>query len=454
MRSGELLRVLAVALTFCGGVAWADEPAPSIFGRVSAVSGVVKYRPSSGEWSDALVNEPVASGVGIRSARDAGAKLRVAGVHIAVAAASELSVARLDGDVLQIAVSQGRVGIHRDAAGAVRTVEIDLPHGAVWLGAAGEYDIAAGDESTPPRVEVFSGKVQLGGGLDTSRVAAAADDAFSQSWRTPEAGIKSSDGRLAPAIAGAAALAASGTWETDPTYDYVWYPKEVAADWAPYRDGAWRFLPPWGWTWVDAAPWGFAPSHYGRWAHIDDRWGWIPDAANAEPDFGPAQVAFLGTAPIGLSCPGGAGPAIAWFPLAPGETVGDGNDYNYLNRRFATAVPRAVFTGGLPVAAATIDLPRQRFADAPVILGPLGVVPAGAGSAAAAKPAIVAAAAPAAHAERRPFIVRLTEAPARPVRKRMAFAAATPAHPHPAASTGARNSTHNRQHLAAARRGV
>ena len=38
--------------------------------------------------------------------------------------------------------------------------------------------------------------------------------------------------------------------------------------WAPYRYGHWAYVRPWGWTWVDDAPWGFAPFHYGRWVHF------------------------------------------------------------------------------------------------------------------------------------------------------------------------------------------
>ena len=26
--------------------------------------------------------------------------------------------------------------------------------------------------------------------------------------------------------------------------------------WAPYRHGYWRWIEPWGWTWIDDAPWG------------------------------------------------------------------------------------------------------------------------------------------------------------------------------------------------------
>jgi len=37
-------------------------------------------------------------------------------------------------------------------------------------------------------------------------------------------------------------------------------------DWAPYREGHWAWIEPWGWTWVDDASFGFVTSHYGRWA--------------------------------------------------------------------------------------------------------------------------------------------------------------------------------------------
>ncbi len=39
----------------------------------------------------------------------------------------------------------------------------------------------------------------------------------------------------------------------------VWYPQSVPTNWAPYRDGHWAYVAPWGWTWIDDAPWGFNP---------------------------------------------------------------------------------------------------------------------------------------------------------------------------------------------------
>src|SRR6266540_4045215 len=81
---------------------------------------------------------------------------------------------------------------------------------------------------------------------------------------------------------------------------------------ATSRYGRWRWIAPWGWSWIDDMRWGFAPSHYGRWASIPEadpldpsaqgpeRWGWVPGRRIADPVYAPALVAFLGTARVGL----------------------------------------------------------------------------------------------------------------------------------------------------------
>jgi hypothetical protein len=90
----------------------------------------------------------------------------------------------------------------------------------------------------------------------------------------------------------------------------------VPVDWAPYRNGRWRWVAPWGWTWVDAAPWGYAPFHYGRWVVIGGRWCWWPGRAVAQPVWAPALVGFVGAGP-GSAVAVGTGPLVGWYPLAP-----------------------------------------------------------------------------------------------------------------------------------------
>ena len=103
-----------------------------------------------------------------------------------------------------------------------------------------------------------------------------------------------------------------------PDYGPVWYPDSGRADdWAPYATatGRRRRL---GHTWVDAAPWGYAPFHYGRWAFVGGRWGWCPGAYVARPVWAPALVGWYGGA--GWAVVGKRrAPVYGWVPLGWGE---------------------------------------------------------------------------------------------------------------------------------------
>jgi uncharacterized protein DUF6600 len=479
---GRVLLGVLCGLSLITSTGRADESASARHGRLGAVSGAVQYRSPAGDWSAALVNEPVGTGVGVRSARGGRVELGIGDSLLALDGASELQILRLDSEAVQVALPRGRMFLHLAAESLAKTVEIDLAGGGVWLAAPGDYDIVAGDVHDPARIQVFGGHAALGGGLDDSVIAATAPDAFDVgAWRrASDAGDDTAHMPLG--ITGGDVLAANGDWASNPTYGDIWYPRDLPVDWMPYRYGSWRYLPPWGWTWIDAANWGFAPSHYGAWVRLDGRWAWAPGPSKDEPAYSPAAVGFLGTAGIGLSRPGNDGAAIGWFPLAPGESVDDGSAASSLNRRAASIVPRAVFAAGKPIQSALLELPEWRLDDAPVIFGELNIAPVGDGGT-----AFVAAAAPAPVEVARVAVVTPTEKPVahptpqvrarqlliahihnilmRAAGKRSPPAAASTSHrwraaaasltgPHPAPSTIATASTHNRPHLAAGRGGA
>jgi len=76
---------------------------------------------------------------------------------------------------------------------------------------------------------------------------------------------------------GVADLGAYGTYSDQPGYGEVWQPNDVGPDWNPYDNGAWSYYPDWGWTFVSAYPWGWAPFYYGNWCYIGGRgWWWHP----------------------------------------------------------------------------------------------------------------------------------------------------------------------------------
>jgi hypothetical protein len=50
-----------------------------------------------------------------------------------------------------------------------------------------------------------------------------------------------------------------GDWRDDSNYGHVWFPNQVESVGRLITTGHWDWISPWGWTWVDDSPWGYAP---------------------------------------------------------------------------------------------------------------------------------------------------------------------------------------------------
>ena len=154
----------------------------------------------------------------------------------------------------------------------------------------------------------------------------------------------------------------------------------MVAGWAPYRFGHWAWVDPWGWTWIDDAPWGFAPFHYGRWAFRNNAWAWVPGAHHGHPVYAPAVVTFIGGA--GWRPGQAPGGSVGWFPLGPHEPYVapyrsdrtrlhniDVQHFNYANRNVpgaVTFVPEEAFVRGQPTSQAALQLSNNEMVQAPV----------------------------------------------------------------------------------------
>jgi hypothetical protein len=79
------------------------------------------------------------------------------------------------------------------------------------------------------------------------------------------------------------------------------------------------WVSPWGYTWIDDARWGYAPFHYGRWAHIRHRWCWVPGPRHVRAVYAPALVGWHGS----------RGGHISWFPLGPREVYVPGRRHSH-----------------------------------------------------------------------------------------------------------------------------
>ena len=215
----------------------------------------------------------------------------------------------LDGRVRLNIVASGASG------GANRSVayRVDAPSAWVQIARPGEYRISVlgpGNDARESEVELAvlrgaadlvneDGRTSLGAGERAFARAGAGPSASyvfnSASW---DAFDRWSEGRRDSRLgvsteylpetvqAYATTFNQYGSWQNEPTYGQVWYPR-VQAGWRPYYYGRWTTLRPWGWTWIGSDPWAWPTHHYGRWGFSAGAWFWIPGRT-----WGPAWVSW------------------------------------------------------------------------------------------------------------------------------------------------------------------
>ena len=311
---------------------------PGRVAHISAREGEVVYAPNGeDDWVELPQNRPLTDGDRLWSDRGARAEMQLDTATIHVGGETHVGVSALDDQGTQLILEQGSMNARVRDLQQGENFEIDTPNVAVRVTQPGEVRIDVDDKSGQTRVAVISGNVsvfgdggksvQLSAGQTTAFTGRALESVQAPGFRPDElsqwaaernrAEEQSVSARYVPrGVVGHAQLDQHGDWQQVPDYGAVWYPRTTPENWAPYRQGRWTHVAPWGWTWVDEAPWGFAPFHYGRWAQINNRWAWVPGRLAPRPVYSPALVVFLGGGP-NLVVRGS--PGVGWYPLAPGE---------------------------------------------------------------------------------------------------------------------------------------
>ena len=333
------MRILAAVLFAFATTAASWAPAqdlPIRVGRIAHIEGQASlYQDPEAGWERAYINSPVTSENSVWTDDRSRAEVRVSGMAIRLDYLTQLDVARLDEDELDAYVARGSVAVRVRHHENTERLVFNTPNARVRLRANGRYRIDVDPERLETRVTVFTGEARIGaedGRMSVSagrsvvvfgadppefveeRVLTGAFDRWTlardERWREGRAPTY-----VSTYMTGYEDLDAYGQWVTEPDYGALWYPRQVAADWAPYRYGHWDYVYPWGWTWIDDAPWGYAPFHYGRWVYVRDRWGWVPGERVARPVWAPALVAWVGGSnwSVGVS----SGPSLGWYPLSP-----------------------------------------------------------------------------------------------------------------------------------------
>jgi len=383
--------------------------------RISFLSGQVSFSRGDDpeDWQPVDRNVPMTLGDRIYTGSRSRIELQVhGGDFVRLGARTDFAALNLTEDTKQFSLKSGVASIRIRRLSDSEIFEIDTPNAAVTFERPGDYRVDV-DENGFTRVAVRSGsataaagggEVRLNAGeemevegIDAPRydiVALAGPDAWDQ-WvrQRDDRQTRTRSYRYVSAdIVGADDLDEYGRWEQVRDYGSVWFPTAVAADWAPYRSGHWIWQDPWGWTWVSAEPWGWAPYHYGRWAVVSSRWCWVPVApAVRYVSYSPALVAFVGGGPgWSASVSVGLGGFVGWFPLGPQDPFspwwgdrpragysGVGGNVAYVNRTYVTVVNQNIFVSGGVVTGNIVrdQTVVSQVAAAPVLRGPIPVVP-------------------------------------------------------------------------------
>ncbi len=310
----SLAVVASAAIMAVSGAALADPP--SRVARLGYTSGPVSFSPAGdNDWFDARLNRPLTTGDRIWVDEGARAELQVGGAMIRMDAGTGASILNMDDQIAQLQLTQGRLNVRVIRLEPRQVFEVDTPNLAFTLREPGEYRIEVGPDGRATTVIVRSGRGEaygeraayminsrqsyrfMGTGLrDYDYFDAPHFDSFDRWSRDRDRMYENSSSAryVSQDVIGYQDLDANGTWRVDVTFGNVWVPNRVASGWAPYRDGHWAWIDPWGWTWIDDAPWGFAVSHYGRWTNFGGTWGWVPGPTRARTYYAPALVVFLG----------------------------------------------------------------------------------------------------------------------------------------------------------------
>jgi hypothetical protein len=313
---------------------------PSRAARLSYINGTVSFQPGGvDDWVPAEPNRPMTTGDRLWTEEGSRAEMNLGSAAFRLNSRTNFTFLNLDDKTAQVQLSVGMLNIRLRRLAEDETVEIDTPQAAFTLLRPGDYRVEVNEAGDATIVTVRGGDAEATANgqaipvhaREQARITATGDSApvidqrpappadsfdnFCQD-RDRRDDLSPSGKYVSRDTPGYSDLDANGTWRTDPQYGPVWVPSTVPVGWSPYHYGHWVWIAPWGWTWVDDAPWGYAPFHYGRWAMVGPSWGWIPGpvvAVGVRPVYAPAMVAFVGGPGLGV------GISVGWFPLGPRE---------------------------------------------------------------------------------------------------------------------------------------
>jgi hypothetical protein len=331
----------AAIVSIFSTTALADDDPPGRVARLNYIQGSISFQPGGeSDWVQANPNRPLTTGDNLWADRNSRGELHIGSTSIRISGETGITFSNLNDRTVQIQLAQGSMNVHVRRLEGGDAFEIDTPNLAFTLARAGDYRFDVNPDGNSTTVTVREGEGDATGGgseyhmdpgdrvtfrgtepLTFEGGRAGGFDDFDNWCRSRDDREERAESAryVSRDVIGYEDLDDYGEWRDVPDYGHVWFPARVTAGWAPYRFGHWVWIAPWGWTWVEDEPWGFAPFHYGRWAEVGGGWCWVPGPVVVRPVYAPALVVFVGGPRFNLSLSFGGGGGVAWFPLGPRE---------------------------------------------------------------------------------------------------------------------------------------
>jgi hypothetical protein len=305
--------------------------------RLSYLEGGVQISHANGTYQKAIVNQPIAEGMKLKTSDDGKAEVEFE-----------------DGSTLRL-VSDSAVEFPtlslRDAG--TKSSEVLVARGTTYVNFAGskdsEFSVRFGSETVrlssvahlridladkTTSVAMFKGTAQVespGGQVelkknqvltfdaanDQPKLAKGISEEVWDSWDDQQNEYHSryamkSYNSYSPYEYGTNDLAYYGSFTNVPGYGMMWQPFFAGVGWDPFMDGMWQFDPLFGYSWISTYPWGWTPYHFGTWAFIPQHgWMWrpggtwsagyMPTVLNAPQGFNLPHAPMVGRAPVIVS---------------------------------------------------------------------------------------------------------------------------------------------------------
>jgi FecR protein len=319
---------------------------PGRVARLQYLTGSVSIQPhGTADWVQGSVNRPLTIADNVWADKNSRAEFNVGTGLLRIGSESSLTLTNVSDNSVQLSLHQGAMNLHVRHLYRGEIYEVDTPNQAFTILKTGDYRFDVDPNADTTLVTVWRGEGESTGQGSSVRVKEHQQARFS-SGNSLAHELHNAPGRdgfddwcqvrdrredssisaryVSPDVIGSEDLDAYGTWRNTSEYGHVWVPTQVDREWAPYSAGHWIYQEPWGWTWDDDAPWGFAPFHYGRWVSYGGGWGWAPGPYYGGWDRGwyaPALVSWYGGGGwgVGFGVGFGFGGGFGWCPLGFGE---------------------------------------------------------------------------------------------------------------------------------------